>query len=274
MGQSQTGIVAVPTGADAWTRIALDSVPADVTRLSKVTFAIVPDNGTSAISVRDAPVFRIFGSGLAEQAPHEYLGMFAGVAVVTDGTMGQENLITEYEVDIPVQIAGTIDVQVNTLDEAITAGTVMYELTYDKEPVSSVNNMATYIDAAMTTTADAFAAVGTIRLPVAAEGKDPTRIKKICIGLAPDSGTSAISLRGALRVRLTGAGIAEGGLHEYLGPSHVISQVTVGANTVSRGTVMKDVNIPINAGGDVIVEQRLEVETPTAGTVAVGLLLA
>ena len=274
MGQSQTGIVAVPSAADTWTRIVLDTVPADVARLSKVKFAVVPDNGTAAISVRDAPVFRIFGSGLAEQSPHEYLGMFAGVAVVTDGTMGQENLITEYDVDIPVNVAGTLDVQVNTLDEAITAGTVLYELTFDKTAATAVNQMSTYIDAAQTTTADAYASVGTITIPVSKEGKDPTKIKKLAIGLAPDSGTSAISLRGALRIRLTGAGIAEGGLHEFIGPTHVISQVTAGANTVTRGTYIQDVDIPINAGGQIVVEQRLEVETPTAGTVAVGLLFA
>lgn len=273
--QTSTYIVAVPTAADTFTRIGLDTVPAGASRLKKAKISVAPDHGISAISVRDAPVLRLLGAGLQEQSPHDFLGMFGGVAVVTAGGVTQQNLTAEYDLDIPVSTGGQIDTLVNTLDEAITAGTVLVELTYDDQVAAANNQMSQYVDAAGTTTADAWTSVGTITVAKTVTDKDPVRIRQLTLGVAVDMGTTAISLRLASRFRLTGAGIGGGaGLHEFIGPTGTDAQVTDGTMSHDKGTVIMNVDIPVNAGGVITVEHRFDIETPTASTVAVGLVYA
>jgi hypothetical protein len=273
--QSESQIVAVPSAADSWTDFTNFSVPAGVSRLVKVRMAVAPDWGTTAGSVRCAPVFRLTGSGLLEQSPHEYLGMFAGHAEVTTGGITQTLLTAEYDVDIPVQTGGVVTVQVNTLDEAVTAGTCLVNLFYDAGNVVQTNSQSQYVDSAGTTTADAWATVGTIVVPAPQEGNKPKRIKRIGMGVAVDQGTSAISLRCASRFRLSGSGIGEGGSHDYVGPVAFTGEIgTTPSQGIAQdnGTVWIDVDVPVNASGSILVEHRYDVETPTASTVAVVLV--
>jgi hypothetical protein len=273
--QSSTGFVAVPTAADTFTRIYLDTVPAGATRLRKIRGSLALDHGAGAISVRDAPVFRLQGNGLQEQSPHDYLGMFGGAAWVGVGGAVQENMTAKYDVDIPVSTGGTIDVQIDTLDEAITAGTVLAELTYDDQPAAAVNQMAQYVDSAGTTTVDVWANIGTITVPKTITAKDPVKIVKVCLGVAPDQGTTTGSLRTSSRFRMSGSGIGGGaGLHEFIGPTGAEADLTSGAKLNQAGTVWLDTDIPVNAGGLITVDHRYEIEVPTASTVAMGLVYA
>lgn len=274
MEQSEIGIVAVPSSADSWTNVNTFTVPAGVKRIKKLRLAVAPDWGTSATSVRMAPVFRLIGSGLLEQSPHEFLGKFGGEATTTSGAFSMDDLAIEYDVDIPVVTGGTITAQVNTVSEAITAGTVTANIIYDDQAPTSKNSMSQYISAAGTTTADAYASVGTLTIPQAAQGKSPTKIKKLIIGVGVDQGTSAISLRTSTRLRLSGSGIQGGGLHDYTGPVLTDSQVTPGSIKHDRATVVIDVDIDINAGGQIVVEHQFDVETPTASTIALGVVYA
>jgi len=268
---SETGIVAVPSSADAWTDVATFTVPANVSRLRKVKTSIAPDWGTDPTSVRVAPVFRLIGSGLLEQSPHEFLGNFGGIAATTIGSGTTQDDVQEHDVDIPVQPGGTYTVQVNTLDEAITAGTVRVEVEYDEQAAKAKNSMSQYIDAALDTTADRWQEIGSgITIPEVGE-KSPTKIKRLDIGVAPDQGTSAVSLRVGVRVRLTGSGIKRSGSLEFLAKAAGNETKTDGVLAYSNMTKRHDVDIEIVAGGLIHVEQRVDVETPSAGTIAVGL---
>lgn len=273
--QSESAIVAVPSAADSWTVIGTFTVPAQVKRLTQIRLALAPDWGTTAGSVRMAPVFRIQGSGLREQNPHEFLGVFGGHAEVTTGGISQNELTAMYMMDTPVQTGGTFTIEVNTLDEAVTAGTVLANVYYDNTDPVEKNTQSQYVDAAGTTTADAYATVGTFTVPAPGGDKNPTRIVKICLGVALDQGTSAISLRTASRFRLTGSGVAEPGQHEYNGPVHYSGEIgTTPSQGIAQdsGTLWIDVDVPCSASGTILAEHRFEVETPTASTVAVGLV--
>jgi hypothetical protein len=222
-----------------------------------------------------APVLRLQGSGLTEQNPHEYLGKFGGHAEVTTGGISQQDVDIEYDVDIPVQSGGTIDIDCKSLDEAITAGTVIVNVTYDDSAPTKVNSMAQFVDAPTTTTADQYATLGTVTIPKADEGKDPTKIIGLVIAVAPDQGTSAVSLQTTPIVRLSGAGLKGSGTHEYVGKCGFVGEI---GTTPSQGivvdgsTIMIAVDIDINAGGQIDVEQQFADDTPTAGTIAVGFV--
>ena len=269
--QAHTQVVAVPTAADAWTSFTDIMVPAGAASLKKVIVGVAPDEGVGA-GVRFAPVFRLLGSGLLEQSPHEFVGPCGNInAPTTSGAQSAELNVQEYDVDIPVAVGGTITPQVITLDEAMTAGTCSICLIFSEEPAAAANSMAQYVDAAMTTTAGAWAAVGTITVPQMAAGKAPTKIIELAMAIATDQATIAL-LRCASRFRMTGAGIAEGGLHEYLGPQSGTAALTAGMLSYSRQKVSLKTNIPVNAGGQILVEQFLTTETPTAGTAILGVL--
>jgi hypothetical protein len=201
--------------------------------------------------------------------------VIAGHAEVTTCGIQQNELIAEYDLDIPVQTGGILTTEVNTLDEAITAGTVMINLYYDNKPIVDSNSQSQYIDATGTTTADAWTTVGTIVVPSPAEGNKPVRIRRVCLAVAVDQGQSAISLRCASRFRISGSGIGEGGSHEYMGPIQYSGEIgTTPSQGIAQdaGTQWIDVDIPVNAAGSILVEQRFDVETPTASTVAVGII--
>lgn len=268
--QSETAVVAVPSAADAWTNINTFTVPAGVSRLVMVVVSIAPDFGASG-TVRYAPVFRLIGSGLLEQSPHEYVGPTGDATLATSGSGSVEPNNMEYEVDIAVATGGTITAQVNTLDEAVTAGTVRVALVYDTGNPTAKNSMSQYVDAAMTTTADTWATVGTITVPQSSSGNNPSKIKKIAMAIATDQAALAL-LRTSARFRISGSGLAEGGSHEFLGPANGSIAATPGVITYDKQTVVIDRSIPVNPGGNILVEHILDVETPTAGTAIFGVL--
>lgn len=269
--QAHTTQVAVPAAADSWTDMTAVVVPAGVSRLVKVVIAVAVDEADPA-GVRFAPVCRLIGAGLIEQSPHEYIGPCGNIAAkTTSGAYAAELNPVEYDVDIPVAVGGTIQPQVNTLDEAITAGTCSMCLVFDTGTVKQANSMSQYIDSAMTTTAGAWATIGTITIPQLATGKQPTKIWKIVMAIATDQATIAL-LRCASRFRLSGAGLVEGGLHEFLGPHSGTGCNTAGILGYDHQRVEIDVDIAVNAGGQILVEHFLTTETPTAGTAILGLL--
>ena len=276
MGLSNSLIVAVPTAADSWTQVGTITVPQGMKRIHRVQIGLSPDNGTTLLSIRNAPVIRLLGDGLVEQTPHEYLGPFGGMSGVVNGGASQEGLGNKHETDIPVSPGGTIEVQVNTLDEAITAGTVTVVVFFDEKAPTANNSMSQYTDAAGDTTADRWTSIGTIRIPQPEAGKAPKKIIKLTIAVAPDQGTAAAVLRGAFRVRLTGDGLVGSGTREYAG----VTFQTIGVAAVAGGaplnnlTMEIEVDIDINAGGSILVEQIFDVETPTASTVAAAVQYA
>jgi hypothetical protein len=219
-------------------------------------------------------MIRLLGSGLLEQSPHLYVGPFGGQVVVTAGAFGEDISQIEYEIDIPVQTGGTITVDCDTLDEAITAGTVIVEVQYDNNAPALPCSMSDYVDAAGPLAAGVWTAVGTLQVPQAAQGRTPTRIREIAVGFAVDSGAGIVGVRDALMVRLSGSGLAEGGMHQYLGNCGFMGGTTSGGFTLVNTTRKISTDIPVNAGGSIVVESLLTTEFPAASTVAVGVLYA
>lgn len=271
--QAHTTQVAVPAAADSWTDLTAIVVPAGVTRLVKVGVALAVDEADPA-GVRFAPLVRLLGSGLLEQSPHVYVGPCGNIgAKTTSGAYASELDPVVYDVDIGVAVGGTIQAQAMTPDEAITAGTVSVELIFDTGATKQANSMSDWVDAAMTTTAGAWATVGTLTVPQLEKGKAPTKIREIVMAIATDQATIAL-LRCASRFRLSGAGLAEGGLHEFLGPHSGTGCNTAGILGYHHQTVRLEVDMPVNAGGTILVEHFLTTETPTAGTAILGVLYA
>ncbi len=268
--QSEVVDAAVPGAADAWTAVGTITVPAGVTRLRKILASIAPDFGATG-TVRYAPVFRLQGSGLQEQNPHEYIGPCGNVTLATSGAGAVEPNNLEYEVDIPVATGGTIDIQVNTLDEAVTAGTVRAQLVFDTGTVGQANSQSQYVDAALTTVADTWANVGTLTVPRMEVGNSPSRIKEIIMATATDQAGLAL-LRCSSHFRLTGSGLAEGGSHEFLGPASGTMATTPGVLAYDKQVVRQKIEMPVNPGGQILVEQLLDTETPTAGTAIFGVM--
>ena len=267
--QAEVVDAAVPAAADAWTAVGTFTVPAGGERVIRVLVSVAPDFGATA-DIRYAPVFRLLGSGLLEQSPHEYIGPCGNATLATSGSGAVEPNNIEYEVDIPVQTGGTIDAQINTLDEVITAGTARVAFIYDVGSPEVPNCQSQYVDAALTTTADVWAAVGTITVPRMAEGASPSKIVEVIMAMATDQAALAL-LRCSGHFRLSGSGLNEGGTHEFLGPASGSTAATPGAIVYDRQVVRQKIEIPVNAGGQILVEQLLDTETPTAGTAIVGL---
>jgi len=259
-----------PAAADSWTDVGTFTVPANVKRIKKVRMSVAPDYAIDT-SIRICPAFRLIGSGLLEQSPHEYLGPSGGGAAVTVGSATFQKLVVEYETDIPVQSGGTFTCQVNFLDEVIAAGAIDFNVFYDNEAPKAKNSMSQYADAASGATADVWATVGTLVIPRPGAGKDPTMIKQVAVALGLDQGVAAVLLRHSLRIRLTGAGLAEGGTHEFIATAGGTWEETDGYVTFSLNTEKIDIDIPVSAGGSVLIEAMLDDEVPTAGTIAVCL---
>lgn len=271
MAQAQTQMIAVPTAAAAWTDFTAIPVPAGAQRLIKVIVGYAVDEADPA-GIRFAPIFRLLGSGLVEQSPHIFVGSCGNIAAkTTSGAYACELNIQDYDVDVPVTVGGSIQAQVNSLGEATTAGTASICLVFDNNPAVQKNSMSDEVDAAMTTTAGAWATVGTIQVPQLAAGNAPTAIREIAMGIATDQATLAL-LRCASRFRFSGSGLSEGGLHEFLGPHSGTGANTAGVLGYSHQMVRTKVNMPVNPGGQILVEHWLQTETPTAGTAVVGVL--
>lgn len=276
MGLSSTVIVAVPTAADSWTQVGTITIPQGMKRIEKIQIGLSPDNGTTLLSVRNAPVVRLLGDGLVEQTPHEYLGAFGGMSGVVNGGTSQEGLDNEHMTDIPVSVGGTLEVQVKTLDEAITAGTVTVTVFFDEKAPTSSNSMSQIVEAAGDTTADRWTNIGTIRIPKPEDAKAPKKIIMLTVACAVDQGTSAAVLRGTPRYRITGDGLVGSGTREFAGvPFQTIGVAAVaGGAPLSNLTKQIKVDIECNAGGSILVEQRFDVETPTASTMAAAVAYA
>ncbi|MFA4835937.1 MAG: hypothetical protein WC749_07720 [Dehalococcoidia bacterium] len=271
--QTKTSQVAVPAAADTWTDLTAITVPAGVKSLKKVIVGVAVDEADPA-GVRIAPVFRLQGAGLDEQNPHEYIAPCGNIgAKTTSGAYACELNVFEYDVDIPVTPGGVITPQVITLDEAITAGTCSIALEFSEEAPKAANSMSQYVDVTMTTTAGAWYTVGTITVPQPGKGKAPTRIKNLTLAIPTDQATIAL-LRCSSRFRLSGAGINEPGDHEYLGPQSGTGCNTAGILGYSKQAIQHPTDIPVNAGGQILVEHYLTTETPTAGTAILGVQYA
>jgi hypothetical protein len=263
---------AVPAAADTWTAVGTFTVPANMKRLVQIKVGIAPDMGATG-TVRIAPILKISGSGLGEQDPHELIAPFGDVVLGTSGAVTLQMNEQSYDVDIPVNPGATYDCLVNTLDEAVTAGTIRCMVVYDTTERTGKNSQSQYVDAAATTTADVWTTVGTITIPKLDDAHSPTKIIEVICAVAPDQAALAL-LRCSAWFRLSGAGLQESGKHEFTGPANGTLCTTPGALGYDNCVIRHKVDIPINAGGQILVEHMLDTETPTAGTVAVGLRYA
>lgn len=270
MSQSETAVGAVPGAADTWTDINVFTVPAGVQRLMKVKGGIAPDVGAGVL-IHVAPVIRLIGSGLLEQSPHEYVLQGFDVAFVTSGSAGIEPDIFEYDVDIPVQTGGQITVQINCLNEIPAAMTSRVMLEYDDKSPAGNNQMSQFVESDQPAAADVWAEVGTITIPQLEAGKTPSRIREIVCGIVQDT-AAAMLLRNSNRFRLTGSGLKEGGLHEYLGSEAGDMFTTPGAIAKVKPIVRHITDLPVNAGGSILVECISDVDALDDGTAVLGVL--
>jgi len=270
MVQSETAVGAVPGAADTWTDIETFTVPAGVSRLMKVKAGVAPDFGATG-TVRVAPVIRLLGSGLLEQSPHEYVLQGVNVALVTSGAAAVEPEIFEYDVDIPVQTGGQITAQINCLDEVPAAMTSRIQLDFDAKSSAGKNQMSQYVEADSPAAADVWAEVGTITIPQLEAGKTPERIREIVCGIVSDVDATLL-VRNSNRFRLTGSGLKEGGLHEYLGSESGDMFTTPGALAYDRAIVRHKTDLEVNAGGQILIECISDVEALVDGTAVMGVL--
>lgn len=272
MSMSHTVTAVAPTAADSWTAVGTITVPAGAKRLKRVVLSIAHDAGVAAALIHWTPVFRLLGSGLLEQSPHEFVGNGDDTILIaaTAGQMLANTKAIQYDVDIPVAVGGQIDVQVNSLDEVAT-GQVTAMLDFDENEASAKNNMSQYVDAAIPAAADAWTTVGTISVPQAKEGESPKKIKEIVLGFIPDIAGTAVSERVATRFRISGSGIAEGGNHEFIGTQYGCGCVVTGCNAYDDCMVRYKTDIPVNAGGQILVETIHDTELCDGGTSVFGV---
>lgn len=268
--QSETVVLSATPTADTWTTIGTFNVPAGVKRLVKVKFGVTIDAAAGTIA-RVLPVFRLMGSGLSEQSPHEYVGNSGGMTGIAgnEPAMDLENI--EYEVDIPVMTGGQFLAQYNFIDEGAVPCSVKVQVIYDNGDVVEKNSMSQYVDNVQPTAADAWQTIGTITVPQLAAGNNPTKIKEVIMAHAIDMDTTGL-LRGCSRFRLSGSGVAEGGSHEFIGANLGAGVYAAFGATWNNGTVRQAVDIPVNPGGTILVEAIIDSDIPTAGSMAVGLV--
>lgn len=270
--QSEMVSAAVPTAADSFTNIGTIRAPAGMKRVKKAIFSISPDLTVAGNTVRIAPVFRLQGSGLLEQSPHDYLGNFGGHADDTDEGSDYSDGRAEYDVNIPISTGGDIVISCNSLDEVITAGTMQCDLIFDDvEPVQE-NSMADFVDAAGPTSAGSFTTIGTLIVPEGKEGAKPTKIKELILAVGQDNGGADYALRLATQFRISGSGLVDPGLHVYSGPQGGSGIVVTGGTYIQGGSIHIPVDLTVNASGEIDCEMQYISETPTASTVAVGVL--
>jgi hypothetical protein len=267
-----TVVAAAPTAADAWTAVGTITVPAGAKSIKKVKVGATSDAGAAAATTHFAPVIRLLGSGLEEQSPHEYIAPGSNIPLIaaTAGYAIAESNFIEYDVDIPVSVGGVIDVQSIALDEVQT-GDVAVELDFSAEAATGKNSMSQYVDAVIGAV-NTWVTVGTITIPQPKAGGEPKKIKEIICGVVPDVAATAVSEMVVTRFRISGAGVAEGGTHEYLGNQAGNGCVVTGPGVYQNCIVKHKLEVPVNAGGQILVEQRLETEVPDGGTAVFGVL--
>ncbi len=254
----QSDSVQAATGAaNVWIATGNIVVPAGVVSLKKVIVGVAPDPGIGAVTIHLVPVFRLLGSGLLEQKPHQYIAQGCDVAQIVAGLSCQtpQLALMEYDVDIPVQTGGVIEVQHMNIAEAFP-GIARCELVFSAEAAGAGNNMSDFVTAVAPAAAAAWIAVGNLTVPTLGAGASPVKIKRIDCGLVADS-VAAIttSIMVSSRFRLTGSGIAEGGNHHILGNESVVACVGAGEGYLDRCIMTHMVDIPVNAGGIILVEQ-------------------
>lgn len=271
--QSETIVGAVPAAADVWNDIGTVVVPAGVKRLMKLRAGIAPAPGALA-QVHTTPVIRLIGAGLLEQNPHEFVcqGVNMSITAANTGGFNAEPNVFGYDLDIEVATGGQITVQANYLDEIVAALTMRVELDYDEKAPTAKNQMAQYVDAAAPVAANAWTLVGTLNVPQVGEGKSPTGIREIVCGIVPDVAGNAL-LRNSARFRLSGSGLKEGGLHQFLSTQMGVMWTTPGAQGSFSPIVRIPVDLPVNAGGQILVEAISDIDLqPATSTAVLGVL--
>ena len=272
MGMSHTVTSVAPTAADAWTAVGVVTVPAGAKSLVGVKINYAVDPGTTAVVVHSVPVIRLIGSGLLEQSPHQYIGPGVDAASIaaTAGYNVTQPHTRIYDVSIEVSVGGTIDVQCNSLDE-IVAGQVTVEMDFSPDAPKGGNSMSDYVDAPIPGSVDAWVTVGSLTVPQAKAGAEPKKIKRVTCEFVPDVAATAVSERSSTRFRMTGAGLGEGGLHEFLGPCLGGYSVVTGPGVYDHCIVDHDTNIPVNPGGTILVETIHDTELADGGTSVFGV---
>ena len=237
-----------------------------VASLKKVKVGFAPDPGVAAAPIHTAPVFRLTGAGLLEQNPHMYLaqGVDCVLVAATTALVSAEPGVMMYDVDIPVSIGGQITIDSMCIAEAIP-GTMRAELDFDAAPAAGGNNMSDYVTAVMPAAAAAWTAVGTLTVPQLGAGPSPKKIKRIDCGFVNDNLGAVTSLRTSSRFRITGSGLIEGGNHHFLGNQNSGSNVVTGSGMYDSMIVTHLTDIPVNAGGQILVETILDVELTDGG---------
>ena len=271
--QSETVVADAPVAADVWTAIDTITVPAGVSSLKKILVGLVPDAGVAAALLCSAPVVRLLGSGLLEQSPHEYVCQGVDIALIAAAVGGAvaEPETFEYDVDIPVAVGGTIDVQIMSTAD-VMPGTSRAELVFSDKAAAADNQMSQFVTAAIPAAADVWAEVDVITVPRLDVGNSPKKIREIAMGVVTDTASAAASLRTSARFRISGSGVAEGGDHEFLATGSGGSAVVTGPGVYDRAIVRRKVEIPVNSGGQILVEQMLDSELPDGGQAVFGVL--
>lgn len=272
----QSESVSAPSGAlNAWVLVGNIQVPAGAGSLRKVKVVLAPDPGVAAAAPHTIPVFRLTGSGLLEQTPHIYIANGVDSVLIAASTtlVAQEPMVRQYEVNIPVAVGGVIVVESMCVTEAYI-GSMNCELVFSAEPGGETNSMSDFVTAVMPAAPAVWVPVGVLNVPQLGQGKSPTRIKRVDCGFVNDSAGGVTSLRTSIRFRITGSGVAEGGLHHFLGNANCSSGVAASTGGHDRMLVHHDCDVPVNAGGQVIVEAVLDVELPDAGDMVFGVQYA
>lgn len=263
----QSESISAASGAlNAWVAVGNIQVPAGASSLKKVKVVFAPDPGVAAAAPHTIPAFRLTGSGLLEQSPHLYLGQGADSVLIAAATtlVTQEPAVMIYDVDVPVAVGGLIAVDSMCVTEAYV-GSMNVELVFDKETARGGNNMSDFVTAVMPAAPAVWQAVGNLTVPQLGEGISPKKIKRVVCGFVNDSAGGVTSLRCSTRFRITGSGVAEGGLHHFLGNANSSSGVAASTGGHDRMLTSHDCDVPVNAGGIINVECIFDVELPDAG---------
>lgn len=268
-------VVAAAGAANIWVAVGAIQVPAGVASLKKVKVGFAPDPGVAAATIHTTPVFRLTGAGLLEQNPHIYVaqGVDCVLIAATTALVAAEPSIMQYDVDIPVSVGGQIQVDSMCVAEAIP-GTMRAELDFSAEPAADGNNMSDFVSAVMPVAANAWAPVAILTVPQLGAGPSPKRIKRVDCGFVNDNLGAVTSLRTSSRFRITGAGLVEGGNHHFLGNQNSGSNVVTGSGMYCDMIMTHLVDIPVNAGGQILVEAILDGELTDGGDSIFGVQYA
>lgn len=273
--QSESVIAAAPGAANAWVAVGVIPVPAGVRSLVKVKVGVSPDPGVAAATIHLAPVFRLTGSGLLEQNPHQYLAQGSDLVLIaaTTSLVSAEPDLMQYDVDIPVATGGPILIEVMSIAEVVP-GTARCELVFSAAAPTATNSMGDFVTAVMPAAAAAWTAVGILVVPQLEAGKAPKKIDRVDCGFVMDNLGAVTSLQTSCRFRLTGSGIAEPGNHHFLGNQASGSNVVTGTGFYDRMVKTHLCDVPVNPGGQILVEVILDAELTNGGDSVFGVQYA